>query len=341
MYAIDNDTASTTLPPIKPVGIPGFFTAGTVGGVPATIVEADWLNQVQQELLAILQAASIAPSKQVNTQVIQAILWLIANNTRQRLTGPLNLYVNASTGNDGNNGLTPTTAFATPQAAWNYIMARLDIGAQSVTVNLADGTYPGFGCAGAPVGQESWQVVFTGDAVNPTAVVISGLNQGAITVSSGAIIVFKNMRLQSSGSGFTAGIGLYVTTGGIVQFENIDFAACSDTHLSVQNGEVAAQGLPYTISGNAPYHINCAFAGSLDLAGVQVTLYNSPNWTGAFINMEVNAVTNLGGAVFNGPAVGKRYQLSTNAVLMLNGADPDTFLPGNAAGTVTTGAQIV
>ena len=49
--------------------------------VPATTVTAAWLNGVQEELLAILTAAGIAPDKANNAQVLAAILKLIADET--------------------------------------------------------------------------------------------------------------------------------------------------------------------------------------------------------------------------------------------------------------------
>lgn len=49
--------------------------------VPATTVTAAWLNGVQEELVAILAAAGIAPNKASNVQVLSAILDLIADST--------------------------------------------------------------------------------------------------------------------------------------------------------------------------------------------------------------------------------------------------------------------
>lgn len=45
--------------------------------IPATTVRAAWLNSVQEELIAILAAAGIAPDKAKNTQVVDAINALI------------------------------------------------------------------------------------------------------------------------------------------------------------------------------------------------------------------------------------------------------------------------
>ncbi|MEG6501954.1 hypothetical protein V6C16_12075, partial [Desulfovibrio sp. 1188_IL3213] len=49
--------------------------------VPATTVTDDWLNAVQEELIAILAAANVTPDKANNAQVLAAIQRLIADKT--------------------------------------------------------------------------------------------------------------------------------------------------------------------------------------------------------------------------------------------------------------------
>ena len=72
MHRIDSSTATPD----------GRFTEGNPTiPVPATTVTADWLNGVQEELVAILAAAGIAPNKASNVQVLSAILDLIADST--------------------------------------------------------------------------------------------------------------------------------------------------------------------------------------------------------------------------------------------------------------------
>jgi hypothetical protein len=343
MYAIDNNTASTTLPPPKPVGIPGFFTTGTVGGVPATIVEADWLNQVQAELLAILGAASITPSKATNNQVLQAIMWLIANNTRQRLTAPLSLYVNAATGSDTNNGLSPTTAFATPQAAWNFIMQRLDVGGQSITVHMADGSYPPLRCEGSPVGAGTAGVTFFGDDVSPTSCVISNAIGTAVAVIGGAIVTLRGVHLQAAGSNqiySESGSGLSCV-GGLAIVNNVDFGTCSYAHMLAQaGGQIVTYGTPYSISSNASFHMLANGGGTISIVASPVTLYNSPTFSQAFVEAWALGYVGAYQAVFNGAAHGKRYFCQANGVVAC-GVNPDTFFPGDVAGTVQSGGFVL
>lgn len=74
MYRIDNNSAVGAIPTPEAAGTPGFFTDGDpTGGVEATIVDADWLNAIQEELLNVVTAASITPSKTNRTQLLAAI----------------------------------------------------------------------------------------------------------------------------------------------------------------------------------------------------------------------------------------------------------------------------
>ncbi|MCU4119287.1 hypothetical protein [Variovorax sp. N23] len=74
MFPIDDPTAATTLPTPEAAGTPGFWTEGNPTlGVPATRVRASFLNMLMQELLNILVAAGITPSKTTYNQIAQAI----------------------------------------------------------------------------------------------------------------------------------------------------------------------------------------------------------------------------------------------------------------------------
>lgn len=74
MFRIDDPSASPTLPAPEGAGTPGYWTEGNPGGgVPATLVRASFLNMLQEELVSILTAAGIAPSKTTYNQLLQAL----------------------------------------------------------------------------------------------------------------------------------------------------------------------------------------------------------------------------------------------------------------------------
>lgn len=76
MYRIDNASAAAALPaPAAPGPVPnGYFTPGNPSQqIPATIVNADWLNMVQEELMSILIAAGVGPSKTEYNNILASL----------------------------------------------------------------------------------------------------------------------------------------------------------------------------------------------------------------------------------------------------------------------------
>ena len=74
MHRIDTSTATSD----------GLFTEGDpLVPTPATVVSADWLNSVQEELAAIVTNAGLELQKADNTQVLTAILQIIARQSSE------------------------------------------------------------------------------------------------------------------------------------------------------------------------------------------------------------------------------------------------------------------
>jgi hypothetical protein len=123
----------------------------------------------------------------------------------------LTIYVNGTSGNDRNNGLTPATAKKTIQAAVDILPDRINA---NVTVDIANGTYReevkihGFsilpGKALTFLGDETW----TPTAVGMPGVVLSGgtdavttgVRQNAVHASQCAGIVFIGLAAVDAGS---------------------------------------------------------------------------------------------------------------------------------------------
>ncbi len=63
--------------------VAGLFRYGSqAGGVPPTPVKAEWLNMLQEELVSVVNAASIELSADDRTQVLQAIQFLISEASK-------------------------------------------------------------------------------------------------------------------------------------------------------------------------------------------------------------------------------------------------------------------
>lgn len=81
MYRIDNDTAISTLPTPEIVGVNPdyFFTKGNpLLGVPATVVDADWANAVQEEICNVIEGAGLTLDKTSQSQLLAAIKLIIS-----------------------------------------------------------------------------------------------------------------------------------------------------------------------------------------------------------------------------------------------------------------------
>ena len=101
MYQIDNSTAAATQPASTPAGSAGFFTDGNpAAGTAATIVPAEWLNAVMLELVNVVTAAGLAPSKTSFNQVLSAIKSVAPQHGQCRLSkSGANLLLQAYNGN--------------------------------------------------------------------------------------------------------------------------------------------------------------------------------------------------------------------------------------------------
>lgn len=78
MYPIDNRTAIATRPPSPEPGAPGWFTHGSPEkGEPPTVVDADWMNRVQAELMNAITGAGIPLKKDDSSQLLRAIRRLV------------------------------------------------------------------------------------------------------------------------------------------------------------------------------------------------------------------------------------------------------------------------
>lgn len=87
MHRIDEPTAVASLPAPPPPGTPGYFTDGDeIGGTPATVVGAAWLNMVQEELAAIVTAGGLTLIKGVYNQVLLALQRLFFSTGDVKIT---------------------------------------------------------------------------------------------------------------------------------------------------------------------------------------------------------------------------------------------------------------
>lgn len=258
----------------------------------------------------------------------------------RELLGANRIYYVRTDGNDGNNGLSNTSggAFLTLQKAIDTAAA-LDIGIYSVTIQLADGTYAGANTLKNVVGFAApGNLVIRGNATTPANVVIAATSADALS-ANGLFTVWDIRDLKVTTT--TSGNGIAAKGGATVRFGNINFGSCANAQLYVDGGASLVCLSDYVISGSASYHWQAVNGGSiLAASGFTVTLTGTPAFTAAFAYVGLLALVNCWGNTFSGAATGVRYNVFANSAIFTNAAGA-TYLPGNAAGTASSGGQYV
>jgi hypothetical protein len=341
MHRIDDPTAVPTLPAPRPQGTPGYFTGGSPGsgGFLATVVRYEYMNTVQEELSGVVEAAAIALDKTNNGQLLAALRKML----RFKLFQDTTFYV-STTGNDGNDGLTPGTAFANGQAAWNAATS-LDLNGHNLTIQFVNGTYTQpVVCAGIPLGIGAGNgILLLGNVAQQNLVTINVTNANCITAQAGAAVTARGMTLQATGSTTDyVGQGNALCTMGptsYIAFDHITFGACGNCHCLAYGGTISSGPNPYTIAGPAPSHISAEIGGVAVIADASVSITGIPGFSQAFAYV-FNGNAYVHGTAFAGTATGLRYNVQANGVLNTAGSS-DTFLPGDTAGITGTGGQYV
>lgn len=79
MQRVKTATAIADKPAYSAGGTPGFFRSGDpVAAIPPTIPGQDWFNMMQEEPINVILAAGLTPDPEDDTQLLQAVLLLIA-----------------------------------------------------------------------------------------------------------------------------------------------------------------------------------------------------------------------------------------------------------------------
>lgn len=95
MHRIDHATAAAVRPSDAGAGTQGFWTEGSPGVVPSTVLAYDWFNMLQEELRAVVVDGGLTPTKGSETQVRDAIRAMIAQFAAPGMIGGLTLANNA------------------------------------------------------------------------------------------------------------------------------------------------------------------------------------------------------------------------------------------------------
>jgi hypothetical protein len=268
------------------------------------------------------------------------------------LTAPKTYYVNAATGDDNlYDGTTATVSgthgpFATVQRAltacytWNQ-------NGFSITIYVADGTYPPFAISQPPNGAGTIYII--GNLSAADNVLFHATSGEAIAVTANGYSI-QGVAVQSDAVGASPHLGCgFRIQGASINLKNITFFSCATAHmlsdssaliLLMGNEMGSAEAADYlSIKGDSPYHMLCVQNSLVHIA--QPILYtvatrNISVWAQTTGNAVISGFyqsQSLGGAVN-----GQKYNCSLNGVVNTQGAGVNYF-PGTVAGATISGGQ--
>lgn len=270
---------------------------------------------------------------------------LDALGLRVQVSLSFNLYVNTSTGNDANDGLTALTPFKTITQAIKTAYSDIDQRAAGVTINVADGTYaetlyfygPPVWSSG-PTSGLVYPIRILGNSTTPGNVVITNdADGGPVRMRSGAVVYFEGVKLTSGTTGSTAFD--IQDKGTVLLASKVEFGAfAGGNHWLANNGGTIYILGNWTVSGGAATHLH-----STEESLIRV--FNSPTCTitgtPAFSNFFAGVAKSTlyaRGITFSGSATGQRYFVHKGGLIDTNLAGINYF-PGNVAGQAINGGN--
>jgi hypothetical protein len=249
---------------------------------------------------------------------------------REQLSADRTYYV-ALDGSDTNDGRSAASAFATLQKAVDEA-GKLDCSVFDVTIHLAAGAYAGADVERPLFGGGMLRIM--GDDAAPEDVVLNsslGVRNGAVVSVSGVKIDIPVDWQHGIDVGAAASVEIGAVVFGTVG-TGADHIFCDGPCRITIVGD-------YIIAGSARRHISAANSGVVNSVNRTVTLTGTPGFD-QFFCANNGGVISLWDAAFSGAATGTRYVANTNGVINLYGKAAD-FLPGDAAGTTTSGGIYV
>jgi hypothetical protein len=253
---------------------------------------------------------------------------------REVLTGARTYYVRTD-GSDSNTGLVNSAGggFLTIQKAIN-VAAALDFNSNTVTVQIADGTYTAGAFVPPMVGQVATAgLTIQGNSGTPANVIISTTNADCFATATGARALIKDMELRTTTAGYCLdanGVGVEL------QWTNVRFGACAGDHILASGGALVTCIGNYAITGAAGRHWN-SDRGIVEVGNRTITITGTPAFSAAFANASQGHIRAFNNT-YSGSATGVRYNVAMNGTIQTFGAGASA-LPGNSAGTTATGGQ--
>lgn len=245
-------------------------------------------------------------------------------------------FVNNSSGNDANTGLTSGTAWATVAHALK-VLATFNLNGNIVTLKLAL-TGIDYAMPTNFVAPSNGQLVILGDTAAQASYTLAGApaaNLGVVDATGGSVAL-RGLTVKYTGGGGSGLVGNSCS----ISLQNVTFATTvvgANALILSSTGCVCTIGAGCFLNGSAGAALEFANGGVIQ-QGAIVGISGSPSFTAFALgtNAGVFTVTTTG-LSFSGTCSGQRFNLANAAGANTNGAGVNYF-PGSSAGVVTSPA---
>jgi hypothetical protein len=263
---------------------------------------------------------------------------VLVSQARTLLTAATTFYI-ATNGSDANNGLSPSTPWATFAHASAVLGGQIDFGGQTVTLQAVAGhanftssfTVPGWVGGGALVFDGGGGSITITDLGNQFSATGHAINIPPGTILGGPF-TYQNVTLTT---GASSGDNLHHWgLGNAIQGTGVTHGACGGSHLHPAAGAQFTINGAYTVSGSAISHFQL---GTGVINGDQfpstVTFSGSPSFS-LFVNVSSGAAFLEGLTLPSGGSY-RSGSVNFNGIINRNGRG----LPGNGTVSQSTGGQ--
>jgi hypothetical protein len=267
------------------------------------------------------------------------------------LLAPRTYFVNASTGNDNNDGLTLGTPFLTVQKAINQ-SAKFNLNNFNITINVANGTY----VTGTPINllpiNGSGTIFLVGNPSSPASVILSCSSGSAILGNSVSGYDIQGFMLTSTGvRASDPSSCLWISTGVSLSVHDCIFGPCFSAWINTGQscvlllwGNITFTG-PVTVNGGSRNGISLGALTQVINPGAltpTITFSNAVTLNFFFVlsGKSLFQVT-YAALVGAGNVTGPRYYISDSSI-NTNGGGAAAYWPiGTLTGTfILNGGQI-
>jgi hypothetical protein len=248
--------------------------------------------------------------------------------------------ITAGSAGSGTHTALMVSPFLTVQKGLDAVGAT-DMSIYSATVAVAGGQYDQALTTKPQVGGSGYTL--RGDTTTPSNVILTNNagGWGVFYVPGANANPWTITGFRLTGSGVNSG-GIFGFNGAIISYNSIEFGACGNYHIWLNNGSYASMnGNCSVVAAGTNIHWLMQQGSRMDTRGMTLTHTTNPtNYGTTFCQMNDVCDILCSGMTFtnSGFVTGQRFNANGLSVINSAGAAEATYLPGNSAGAKNSGS---